>query len=236
MIPMFDPQKTDITVESWVRRVDDLADTYGWDSLTTVRLIANRLCGMARRWYDSQEQLTSNWKNIKKKLIKQFSKPLPFAKLLKEAALYETHNGQDLSEYCFTKLDKLRALKLKIPELHLVDAVISGITNESIARSARASRFTNTNELYSYLSVVGRMPRNPKVDSVQKTGEHSAQHRFAKPADAKEKTVVTCFNCKGPHRARDCPRSRPECYKCGRLGHIAKNCLQRKATPNSSQT
>jgi hypothetical protein len=23
MIPMFDPQKTDITVESWVRRVDD---------------------------------------------------------------------------------------------------------------------------------------------------------------------------------------------------------------------
>lgn len=122
-----------------------MADTYGWDSLTTVRLIANRLCGMARRWYDSQEQLTSNWKNIKKKLIKQFSKRLPFAKLLKEAALYETHNGQDLSEYCYTKLDKLRALKLKIPELQLVDAVISGITNESIARSARASRFTNTN-------------------------------------------------------------------------------------------
>jgi 1-aminocyclopropane-1-carboxylate deaminase/D-cysteine desulfhydrase-like pyridoxal-dependent ACC family enzyme len=49
--------------------------------------------GMARKWYDSQEYFKANWKNIKHKLEKQFAKPLPFAKLLKEAALYETHEG-----------------------------------------------------------------------------------------------------------------------------------------------
>jgi hypothetical protein len=79
MIPAFDPQKTDLALESWVRRVDELADTYEWDSLRTVRLVYS-LGGMARLCDDSQDQLISSWKNIKKKLIKQF--PLPFAKLL----------------------------------------------------------------------------------------------------------------------------------------------------------
>jgi hypothetical protein len=95
---------------------------------------------------------------MRKVMVKQFSKPIRFAKLLREAALYETHEGQDLSEYCFNKVDKLIAPQLKIPETFLVDAVIGEITDEGIARTAKVSRFQNTNELYAYLSAIGRMP------------------------------------------------------------------------------
>lgn len=154
MIPVFDPQNADQSVELWVRRVDELAKFYNWDNLMIIKLVANRLVGMARRWYDSQDQLAVEWGNMKPLLIKQFAKPLPFAKLLREAALYETYGGQNLSEYCFTKLDKLKALHLNIPESSLIDAVIGGITDENIARSARSSRFKDTNELYAYLSTL----------------------------------------------------------------------------------
>jgi hypothetical protein len=162
IIPEFNPQQSSLSIDAWVRRVDEIAEVYGWNDLMTIRVMSNRLTGMARKWYDSQEYFKANWKNIKHKLEKQFAKPLPFAKLLKEAALYETHEGQDLGEYCFTKLDKLRALKLKIPESSLVDAVIGGVTDENMARTARASRFGDVNELYSYLSTLGEMPRVPR--------------------------------------------------------------------------
>jgi hypothetical protein len=96
-------------------------------------------------------------RKMRKVMVKQFSKPIRFAKLLWEA-LYETHEGQDLSAYCFNKVDKLIAPQLKIPETFLVDAVIGEITDEGIARTAKVSRFQNTNELYAYLSAIGRMP------------------------------------------------------------------------------
>ena len=44
---------------------------------------------------------------------------------------------------------------LNIPESYLIDAIIGGITDENIARSARSSRFMDTNELYRYLSTLG---------------------------------------------------------------------------------
>lgn len=222
MIPTFDPQRSEQSIETWVRRVDDLARVYGWDDLTVVKLVANRLVGMARRWYDSQDQLTLNWNSIKTLLIKQFSKPLPFAKLLREAALYETYSGQDLSEYCFNKLDKLKSLKLNIPESYLVDAIIGGITNENIARSARSSRFTDTNELYAYLSALGCLPRTPKTEIPRKIAV-SVQSQVSKVTTS-QKPELLCFNCKGPHRARDCPKPRLECFNCKRLGHKQNKC------------
>ncbi|KAH0821756.1 hypothetical protein GEV33_001035 [Tenebrio molitor] len=157
MIPEFDPQRTDQPLESWVRRVDELAACYRWSDLTTVKLVANRPIGLARRLYDSQDCLAVSWKKMKKVMVNQFSKPTLFAKLLRESALYEEREGQDLSEYCFNKIDKLNALQLKIPETSLVDAVIGGITDEGIARAAKASRFQNTNGLYAYLSAIGKM-------------------------------------------------------------------------------
>lgn len=237
LIPLFDPaHETNLAIDGWVRRVDELAETYQWDNLTKVRLASNRLVGMARRWYDSQEQLTCEWNIIKSKLIKQFSKPLPFSRLLREAALYETHKGQDLSEYCFNKLDKLRALKLRIPELYLVDAVIGGITDENIARSARASRFTDTNELYAYLSTLGCIPNTSMTENKKKIFDAPTKQCSLKSTTAMERPLMQCFNCKGPHRARDCKKARLQCFNCKRLGHTANKCQQRNVMQRNSQS
>jgi hypothetical protein len=93
---VFDPQSTQ-SIDTWVHRVDELANNYGWDDRSTTKLIASRLQGMARRWYDAQDHLGMNWREMRAQLAKQFHKPLPFANALREAALYEAQPGQDLS-------------------------------------------------------------------------------------------------------------------------------------------
>lgn len=100
------------------------------------------------------------WQYLKEVLIKQFRKPLPFSKLLLDAATYQATQGQDLGEYCFDKLAKLKLLNRHIPEPYLVNAVIGGIPDENISRSARASNFQETSELYAFLSTLGCISDN----------------------------------------------------------------------------
>lgn len=230
LIPVYDPQKTEQSIDRWVRRVDELMRCYGWDNRTVMRLVATRLSGMARKWFDRLEETALNWKQLKKLIVKQFTTPLPFSKLLREAAVYEAYGGQDLGEYCFTKLDKLRALKLKIPEEYLVDAVIGGIPDEGIARSARASRFQDTTQLYGYLSTLGKMSsrrsdnRSSGNVARQWPGQSlNVQERGRNKGDS----VLQCFNCKGQHLVRDCPKPKIECFSCKRLGHKRYECPMR---------
>ena len=66
-------------------------------------------------WYDTCQQITATWTDIKRHLTLQFRKSVPFCKLFKEAALCDAKLGQSLGDYCFDKLNKLRKLGLAIP-------------------------------------------------------------------------------------------------------------------------
>ena len=49
MIPVYDPEEDDPTIERWINRVDVLAARYRWNDDTIMRLIVTRLKGHARR-------------------------------------------------------------------------------------------------------------------------------------------------------------------------------------------
>lgn len=135
MIPLFDPSKDDLVIERWIEHVDELAIRYDWDDHAIMRLIPSRLKGHARQWYDTRKNLAVTWTETKELLKQHFRKSIPFSKLFKEAAIYESTPGQSLGDYCFQKLDRLRKLDIKIPEKYLIDAVIGGITDANVART-----------------------------------------------------------------------------------------------------
>lgn len=134
-IPLFDPSKDDVVIEKWIESVDDLAAMHDWDERAIMRLIPGRLKGHARQWYDTRPRVAVTWRETKEALMQQFRKSVPFAKLFKEAALYESNPGQALGNYCFQKLSKMRRLDIDIPDKYLIDAVIGGITDENVART-----------------------------------------------------------------------------------------------------
>ncbi len=219
-----------------------LAEANGWSDATVVKLISDRLKGMARRWYDSQDTLSVNWGVMKTALIKQFYKPVPYSKMLREAALYEAQPGQDLTEHCFNKITLLRNLNPNTPEEYLVDGVIGGVGDENISRAARSAKCSDSNELYAYLSTVGRMP---SIVVVQRAaGGHTpgtSQDAAAGDSEsvavsARSKCAVQCYNCKGSHFARDCPKPPVTCYGCKRPGHLKVNCPNQSATGSKTAT
>lgn len=157
-IPIFDSSKDDITVEMWVSKVNSLAEKYQWSDEYTLRIIASRVKGHARQWYYEQTNNDVSWGHMKIGMINHFRKSVPFANLLKDASNYETKPGQNLGDYCFKKLTKLRALKIKIPDEYLIDAVIGGIKDDNIARIIRSAQHQNADKLFAYLNTLGDMP------------------------------------------------------------------------------
>lgn len=68
IIPIFDPIKTTMTVEEWVKRIDDLAVLYDWDDRSIFQLIISRLEGHAKEWFHFEEK-NMTWAETKIALI-----------------------------------------------------------------------------------------------------------------------------------------------------------------------
>ncbi|XP_053987954.1 uncharacterized protein LOC128881192 [Hylaeus volcanicus] len=148
---------------------------------------------------------------------------------------------QQLGDYCFEKLSKLRALKLKIPDAYLEDAVISSIGDETIERTIRSNRYENVDELHAVMKEMGSMPRATaqKMASPRQRGpmneiEPTTSTSTAKPtssttAEDTRRRAVTCFNCgEVGHYSGRCPSSPVTCKSCSRQGHLNRFCSRLK--------
>ncbi|XP_011860091.1 PREDICTED: uncharacterized protein LOC105557453 [Vollenhovia emeryi] len=239
MIPLFDPSKDELVVDKWIEHVDDLAAQYDWDEKAIMRLIPGRLVGHARQWYDTRPRLAVTWNEIKNSLKQQFRKSVPFCKLFKEAALYESVPGQALGDYCFQTLRKMRKLDITIPDKYIIDAVIGGITDENVARTVRSAQHSDANELYAYMTTLDSLPTKTERNKAATNTKSERKDRVSPIDEArvvntsdstpstgdKAKTKIECFNCgKAGHIARKCRMPRIECERCNRLGHQTEKC------------
>jgi hypothetical protein len=131
-------------------------------------------------------------------------------------------------------MEKLNALNLTIPEDYLLDAVVGGITDENIQRSARSSRFADTTELYAYLSTLSCMPDHTKATTTPAAPKEAEKQTFTNISNTTRK-AVQCFNCKGAHWIKDCPKSKIECFHCKRLGHFQNKCPFKNSKPKAKR-
>ena len=233
LIPEFDPSDDTSDAATWVERVEVQASRYHWTDDVIFRLIAGRLKGNARAWYDETTKYHISWEEFAITLKKQFCKSVPFNTLFKDAALYEASPGQSLGDFCFQKLTRLRRMKLTLPDEYVIDAVIGSIPNDEIVRAIRAARCQSPEGLYAQLCTMGQMPSAPTLDKGAPKGN------------------IKCHNCGGyGHIAKNCKKtpSAPshskaqptfssssslatvKCYNCDLTGHFAKNCTKARKT------
>ncbi|XP_054000688.1 uncharacterized protein LOC128888082 isoform X1 [Hylaeus anthracinus] len=184
------------------------------------------------------------WGSLKSVLKRRFKKPLSFARLLLEAATYTASPGQRSGDYCFEKLSKLRALKLRIPDSCLEDAVIGGIADENIARTIRSKKYNDIDELYAAMHEMGSMPRatEPKIiprpvayqrgpmnKTVPTASTSTAKLTSSTPAEATQRPSIVCFNCGTVgHISVKSPKTAVICKSCDKKGHLDRFCSRPK--------
>ncbi|XP_043262243.1 uncharacterized protein LOC122403028 [Colletes gigas] len=248
LVPEFDPSDDESDIKQWVRDVDRIARLAGWCDDDVMCNIERQLRGHARQLFDEEQRRDTTWGTLKSTLVAWFKKPVPFNRLLKEAADYAAMPGQKLGDYCFTKLAKLRALKLEIPDKYMRDAVIGSIGDEAIERTIRANKYATVDELYVAMRQMGSMPTADETLSMKTSqpvacmstavpGSSGLQPSKRKSGDGKRpNTRAVCFNCGEEGQiSRSCLKYKHACSACMKKGHMKRYCFRVKATTHALQ-
>lgn len=228
LIPYFDPAKHDITVEQWIKDVDQIRTKFVWDDCTILRLIVSRLQGHAKRWYNTRHCITASWTETKAEMIKTFSRPLPFAQFLKEAVLYYARPGQDLGDYCLEKMDKWKKLNIDIPDKYLIDLVIEGIKNKNLARIIRTGNHTDVNSFYNYIQTLGLMPNRDRYYRREDVEEPQGVKKYKADWKVPSVRVYSSIKEEKENILDNDMGMQLKCFKCREGGHFAKQCTKRR--------
>ncbi|KAL0870576.1 hypothetical protein ABMA27_005541 [Loxostege sticticalis] len=218
VVPEFDPKIKNQTIDTWLNKVNECAEIYGWDSKQTAHFALPKLMGTAKRWYEGQPTVMHTWEIWQEKLKSAFPVYENYGRLLTEMLNVRAKFGDDLEEYYYEKLIALN--RCGIDGKNAIDCVVFGIEDRSVRYGAEAVGFEDADKLLGYL-------RSVKHDKFEKNRKfvRPGSDPNRKPAKVEQNRQIRCFNChENGHTVSNCKKPIVKCQKCLRFGHNDPNC------------
>lgn len=150
VIPNFDPDNRSQGIERWLRKVNECAIIYDWHEKQTIHYALQKLCGLAKKWYESLPTLNYSWKKWQSKMKKAFPSEENFGKLLEEMLGRKSRSDETLRDYFYDKLALLS--RCDIEGRKAVDCIIYGIDDASVRNGAQALKCRQPEDLLNYLA------------------------------------------------------------------------------------
>lgn len=229
MIPAFDPNDVNQTIEDWVAKVDEVGDMFKWADDVKMFNALTKLRGLASVWYKGLKSIKLSWGEWKGKLCRAFPSQRDFNELLETMMARKKIYGETFAQYFYEKQALLNACKIQGKDA--VSCIIAGIQERHIKAGAKAANCNDPEALFDYLRSLNDEITLPPPFSrnIAHTSHINRKRRL-------ETAKSLCFLCKKPgHTQKDCKGKRPEsrrvrCYTCQEEGHISINCPKKRKT------
>ncbi|CAK1552891.1 unnamed protein product [Leptosia nina] len=243
VVPEFDPLNKGQTVESWIHKVDECAQIYGWNDRQIVHYAMPKLNGIAKTWYQGLPSLLHSWSEWKIKLRESFPARENYAELLTEMLNKRARYGESLDLYYYTKMNLLN--RCEITGRRAVDCLLAGIDDRNVRVGGQSAEFKEPEQVLNFFKSV--KVGNDKINDSAKITDrekriHSSINNDKMPnisQGQKTQLGITCYNCnERGHPFFRCPKPKLHCSNCKLLGHLAPDCPKLKqgaVTDNNSE-
>ncbi|XP_073955708.1 uncharacterized protein [Choristoneura fumiferana] len=227
VIPEFDPMVKEQTILTWLTKVEECAQIYGWEDREIIHYSLPKLSGIAKTWYQGLSSLLFTWTEWKQKLIESFPLCEDYAELLHSMLAKTVKYGESLEHYYYAKINLLNRCKIYGKEA--VDCLLYGVEDRAVKVGAQAAQFKQPEQVLKYFRTVkvGKVRDPGNEINPKKTNQRGTDK--AGPSNS----GIRCFNCNEVgHPSFKCLKPLVKCTTCGRIGHLAVNCFKNKAAPN----
>lgn len=235
VIPEFDPLSKEQTVLTWLTKVEECAEIYGWDEKATIHYSLPKLSGVAKTWYQGLSTLLFSWPEWKQKLIESFPCREDYAELLTEMLGKKVKYGESLEQYYYAKINLLN--RCKISGRQAVDCLLYGVEDRAVKVGAQAAQFKEPEQVLKYFRSVKVVQARSNNDTFAKRfSDRNSTPSTSRPGPVQSRfgsggNSIKCFNCNEMgHPSFKCSKPLVKCTSCDRLGHISSNCFRSKPT------
>ncbi|XP_063634327.1 uncharacterized protein LOC134804964 [Cydia splendana] len=168
VVPEFDPSSKEQTILTWLTKVKECAQIYGWEDKEIIHYSLPKPTGLAKTWYQGLSTLLFTWTEWKQKLIESFPYREDYAELLTEMLAKKVKYGESFEHYYYAKVNLLN--RCKIYNKHAVDCLLNGIEDRTVKVSAQAAQFKEPEEVLKYFRTikVGQHRDNNNATSLKK--------------------------------------------------------------------
>lgn len=243
VIPEYDPMSKEQTIDAWINKVEECAHIYGWNDRQLIHYALPKLSGVAKSWYQGLPTVLFSWAEWKHKLKESFPTRENYADLLNEMLSLRVRYGESLELYYYSKMNLLN--RCNITEKRAVDCLIAGIDDRGVRLGAQAVEFAEPEQVLKFFKTVKSgqdkvLPENSKnKDKDKRTVTQSTQRASPNPNNAQSSSRynrISCHNCKEiGHPFFKCTKPKIQCTKCNWLGHLEKNCPNKKDKSDASE-
>jgi hypothetical protein len=230
-------------------QIEQCARVSNWDEGDIVNILKAKLTGEARQFVNGRDQLTDEkvrYEVLKAALVDHFSEKLPAR--YHYNLLHEATQGKEDSPIQF--LDRCRALSLKTirksadpteqsilkeeADFRLLTSFIYGMRGEA-GRDLRIRNPETIDQALSIATVVYNAKKmEPRYRDYNTLAVKTGERNFTKGhrPSWRQNSQPQWSPARRPRGRRDRSRDRVRppitCYTCGRHGHMARNCDQRR--------
>ena len=233
-------------ISAWLEDIDKHVAVHGLNDTAVVNLAWARCKGtissFIRRY--REENSTVLWSNLRAELVKEFGDEVDEEQAISRFTSLRQRRDEDITSYT-ERLLKLgrRAYKSEWnnSELHKKQAkavFLDGLRSMDLKKKIYGKKPESLEEAIKIAKTDDMASR--RFDCKQETS-----HRHETPMEVEHQRHHRCFNCGGPHSARQCRkgvntvRSRPQwsqqekdrrdrlCFLCHKPGHFAAVCRSR---------
>ncbi|KAK9688486.1 RNase H-like domain found in reverse transcriptase [Popillia japonica] len=212
----------------WISRLDTVKGIYTMTEEVMVLIVANKLKGRAKTWYDSKpENAALKYTELRKELLYMFKSREDKLTMVRTFESRKWGRNEKFQIYFQEKI--MLGNKINLTDEDLIPYIIDGITNHTLRTQATMKEFKSLNHMLEVMGDISQYERQQTERAVIPAVRSNVPSSTSNPRPARERR---CYNCNEVgHFASACSRSRREpgsCYTCGTMDHIRRNCPRRR--------